>query len=228
MRLIIPAAGFGLRWGYYWSQRKEAETRGWHKHLAEIDGEPIIHRLVRLFSEAGVDDIWVLSRFPELYTIPGSQHHVPPVTSENGDADKYVNSQPLWSEGERTALIYGDTFITPEAVATIVADDAPLRFYGRLGKSRHTGAPESVFGLGFQPEMQATLTQHTNFLIAWKRAGLLGRNGSWELAHSLSTGGQLPGDTGRIDPTSWIEIDDLTQDVDTPVEYEALRTAVEQ
>jgi hypothetical protein len=219
--LIIPAAGFGFRWGFYWKERKDDEARGWHKHLAEINGEAIIHRLVRLFQEAGVEDIWVLSRYPELYTINGTTHYEPAVTPENGDADKFINSIPLWTQDDRTVLVYGDVYITPEAVATIVTDDTPLSIYGNT--EQHDGC----WGISFQPEQQDHLAKYVDLITFWKRRGLVERNGTWELAHALANNGQIPTEEIRIHHGIWVEIADLTRDIDTPAQYEELKALVE-
>jgi hypothetical protein len=218
--LIIPAAGFGFRWGFYWKEREVDQARGWHKHLAEIDGEAIIHRLVRLFQEAGVEDIWVLSRFPELYAIEGTTHYEPIITPGNGDADKFANSQPLWAKDDRTVLMYGDVYITPGAVATVVADDTPLSIYGN--SEQHDGC----HGISFQPQVQDSLAMVIDLIIFWKQRGFVKRNGTWELAHALCNNGQIPADEARVTSDIWVEIDDLTRDIDTPAQYEELKAAV--
>lgn len=226
MRLIIPAAGEGHRWGYYWSARKEFEERGWHKHLAEINGEAIIHRLVRLFQEAGVDDIWVVAKDNGMYDIPRTKLFVPEITPANGDADKFINSQPIWAKADRNALIYGDVYITPEVVDTIVGDAAPFRVYGRPEASPLTGLGQGWIGISFDPERQSMVKFYADLLAFYKRGTALDRNGSWELLHAMSTRGSFPDGEFVIAADLIKPVGDITMDIDTPEEYEALKAVV--
>lgn len=227
VRLIIPAAGFGFRWGYYWPDRKEHQARGWHKHLAEINGEAILHRLVRLFQEAGVDDIWVVSRLPDMLSVPGTEHYTPAITPENGDADKFINSQDLWAEHGRTVLIYGDVYITPEVVDTIVKDAEPFTAYGRTDSSPVTGRGQGWIGIAFEPERQDVVKFYSALLAFYRKWRALERNGTWELLHAMSTNGSLPNSGFQIAEALTKPLDDITMDVDSPEEYEALKAIVE-
>jgi hypothetical protein len=222
MRLIIPAAGQGHRWGFYWAERKEDEERGWHKHLAEFGGEPIIHRLVRLFQEAGVDDIYVVAQDNGLYEIPGTTLFVPEITGSNGDADKFINSQELWNTG--------DVYTTPEVVAAIVSDTEPLLFYGRLEESPRTEMGQGWIGLAFDPDEHVRLKLFADLMVFYREHGALTRNGTWELVNAISTHGGIPFGNRYLSAEYLFrnldDLDDVTQDIDRPAEYEKLKAVL--
>src|SRR5690606_1796938 len=110
-RAIIIAAGKGSRWNNY---------NGIDKHFLEIDGEPIIHRTVRLLNENGVDDVYVVGK-DDRYKISGSQLYIPTLNPANYDADKFLSSKDLWLRDEgRTIVFYGDVYFTEMAIKTIL------------------------------------------------------------------------------------------------------------
>lgn len=111
-RAIIIAAGEGTRWNNH---------LGVAKHFIEIDGEPIIHRTVRLLREHDVDDVWVVAN-DDRYLIDGSQRFAPTLRQEcheNCGADKFLSSKDLWLDDGRTIVLYGDVYFTDKAMRTI-------------------------------------------------------------------------------------------------------------
>ena len=88
--------------------------------MIEVDGEPIIHRTVRLLRDAGVKDIYVVGR-DQTYKVPGSKLYVPTFTEAFHDADKFLSSRDLWIQTEgKTLVIYGDVYFTEDAIQQIV------------------------------------------------------------------------------------------------------------
>lgn len=221
MRLVIPAAGKGVRWRHYHDRRKNFEKAGFTKHFVEICGESIISRIVRLFSERGVDDIWVVAPDEDRYRLPGTQLFTPIQIPNHHDANKVLNSSELW-EG-RTIVLYGDVYLTENAVDSILADTRPWIAAGREGLHRWTGTPGELFGFVFDPDQFDKTRQLLYDIADMRNRGQLRRAAGWELYWAYG------GDPrrGRQYPDIWLEIDDLTDDVDTPEQYEKLKGAVE-
>jgi choline kinase len=111
MRAVIIAAGEATRWGNYLNTPK---------HLIEIDGEPILHRTVRLLRLNGVTDIFVVSKDDPRYLIEGANQYIAKLNYENNaDADKFLSSKNLWNTQGRTLVLYGDVYFTYAAMQTI-------------------------------------------------------------------------------------------------------------
>jgi hypothetical protein len=219
MRVIIPAAGEGLRWRHYHQNRTAHEEAGFRKHFAMIGGESIIGRLVRLFRERGVTDIWVVGK-DQGYALAGARLFIPEQTPEHYDANKIFNSSELW-EG-RTVVFYGDVYLTEAGADKVMAETRDWAAFGRWGPHCCTGGPAELFGFTFTEEWfepnRATLTR----IAGMKHRGELPRCAGWEFYWEHN------GDARKweIYDRNWSEIDDLTDDVDTPQQYEDLKRCV--
>jgi hypothetical protein len=214
MRLIIPAAGKGLRFRHYHHKRVHFEKH-WTKHFAELAGETIIGRLVRLFSERGVDDIWVVGP-DDRYRIDGAKLFIPTQVPEHYDSNKILNSSSLWKG--RTVVFYGDVWLTDEGADRVVAEDREWVAFGRWGDHQCTGATSELFGFKFGPD---SFEENKRILVA--NAGMvrrkeLNRCAGWEFYWGRH------GDPRKweIYPETWCQIDDMTDDIDTPEQYEAM------
>ena len=121
MRVVIMAAGKCKRWGNY---------LGIPKQLAEVDGEPIIKRTIRLLKERGVEDIWVTVREYGQYGDLGVKEYI---TSPNE-----VSIDRVWGAKELSPCIYlyGDVYYTETAIDTILTDTNDFRFFGRRFPSK--------------------------------------------------------------------------------------------
>lgn len=212
MRAIIIAAGEATRWNNY---------MGVPKHLIEIDGEPIIHRTVRLLNERDVNDIYVVGPDDERYRIDGSELYIPNKNPRNHDADKFLNSAPLWHPEDRTVVFYGDVYFTDDAMDKIVASKIKRwRLFCRFGKSSITGTPYGeCFAQSFYP---IDITRHRKALeyIAQLREGnVINRCGGWEHARAMHGARGRAVRAHRKYP-GYIEINDWTDDFDKPQDYD--------
>lgn len=223
-RAIIIAAGDATRWGNY---------LGVPKHFIEVDGEPIIHRTVRLLNEYGVDDVWVVGK-DDRYDIEGSKLFVPPFNPGHYDADKFLNSRELWLEHGRTLVLYGDVYFTEFAMFKIMnppadptqADRAPKDRSGWYLYARPFGSQITGNGDGecfAQAIMPNDLKQHERELfnlVDDYNSGRLGRIGGWEHYRRMIG---LPENMlhRHLVGDNLINIDDWTDDFDTPQSYES-------
>lgn len=207
MRALILAAGEGTRWNHH---------LGLPKHFVPVDGEPILHRTVRLFSKHC--EVVVIGPDDDRYHIPPAELHVPDLRPGNGDADKFLSSRELWHTRHRTLLVYGDVFFTDEAVDTICAPQKGLRCYARPGASAVTERPYGeIFAFTFQPGQHKVVDAALRYLVELRQLGWLERNGGFELHQVLRRG-----NVGSEElPTAGLTvIDDWTDDFDYPHYYD--------
>lgn len=221
MRVIIPAAGLGLRFRRYHAQRDKFEREGFTKHFVELGGETIIGRLVRLFSERGVDDIWIVGP-DERYDLPGTRLYVPTQVPEHFDANKILNSSELW-EG-RTVVFYGDVYLTDEGADLVVGETREWVAFGRWGNHRWTGATSELFGFAFDPSTFDANRETLLHIAGMRRRGELSRCAGWEFYWGHHGNPRK----WEIYPETWCPIDDMSDDIDTPKQYKAMVRCVGQ
>ncbi len=145
-KFVIMAAGIGSRWDNY---------LGVPKQMVKIDGEPILHRTIRLLKENGIYNITV--------TVPkkgyfGDLGVVEIEGSKEYEMDRFLNSK----NGRNATFLYGDVYYTEELIKDIVISykrDVTLRaclprFWGRtdLGQGIGRGIPE-IFAVRFNNEL---------------------------------------------------------------------------
>lgn len=214
MRTIVIAAGDGERWGDY---------TGVPKHLVTLAGERLIDRTARLFSEHG--EVYVVGR-DERYETPYSQLVVPRLNAANFGADKFLSSRDLWNPDGRTIVAYGDVWFTEDAVARITGYDLHIwRLFARFGPSLVYGGDRGeCFAQSFWPEHQAEHLAALRRIVGVRRAGVLREIGGWTHYRAMEGFFLVEHAQGPL----LFEIDDETDDLDYPVDYERVRAAVEQ
>lgn len=135
-RVIITAAGDAKRWNNW---------RGVPKHLVDVNGEPLLARTVRQLREADPSvDIWITGPNDERYEQRGARLYVPSWRPDFRECSMYVWAAPLWNEDGRTTFMYGDTFYSDDAVASILAGPGHLNawhLWARFKASEITGKP---------------------------------------------------------------------------------------
>lgn len=217
-RIVIIAAGDATRWANY---------MGVPKHYAVINGEPIIERIVRLLVERGQHDIWVVSKG---YKIRGVQHYRPTLNKDNHDADKFISSSDLWHKRKRTIVLYGDVYFTENALDTILADENQLyRLFCRPTGNKAFGYPYGeCFALSFYPVDHEFIRYCLQRLVHLYRADVISRIGGWELTRLMANVpiGQMEKHKTKL--SNYIVINDQTNDIDYPSDYENVKKAVEQ
>lgn len=209
MRVIIMADGRAIRWyndvqNQIWGSRT--------KQMIEVDGEPILHRIVRLCLENGVEDIWITSHKSE-HDVPGTTRFEPEY-----NFDKFYAARPIWSVDD-TLFLYGDVFYTEEAMSTIVNTNVEdFIFFGQFGVSPLTGHGGEIYAVRVRGEktfllfIEAILTCYM-----WKELQK-GKNSAWEILRYMNgaRGKDVYVHTTQL---NFVEIQDLTDDFDTPEHY---------
>ncbi len=102
-RIIIAAAGEGIRWNNF---------RNTPKHLAIVEGERLIDRVYKQFSDFS-NDVVIISK-DQRYKV-GNAKIEAPLEGEWLDFGKIYSSNHLWSEN-RTIIVFGDVYFTDEAI----------------------------------------------------------------------------------------------------------------
>ncbi len=205
-RHIIIAAGEGTRWNNY---------LGVSKHFVEIGGERLLERTVRQLNERGIRPT-VVGNTPD-YHVEGCCLFIPNLNPDNVDADKFLSSESLWNEDGRTIVLYGDVYFTDEAMDTIVNyKEKDWRLFGREGASEHTGCGwGECFAQSFYTEH---IEKHREMLHKIRddyKAEKIYRCGGWEHYRAME-GFDL---TEHKIGDKFYEIDDFTEDFDTPEDF---------
>lgn len=196
-RVLVLAAGDGSRWENY---------RGVQKHKLVIEGEVLIERTVRQFSQYS-DDVVVVGK-DKSYEVEGARCYIPPYHPKWKDMAKFWSTRDIWSD-KRTVLVFGDVYFTDEAVETIMKDEGEFTFFLRSKGSELTGKPwREIFGIAFNGSSNEMLKERILEIIESCRAL---KTGGWHLHTRLEH---------EYDDTFSVEIDDWTDDFDFPVDID--------
>lgn len=191
------------------------------RHFQQICGETVIGRLVRQLRERGVTDIGIIC--PDL---PGYElnetYRVPPTYSEWGH--EALNGRDLWSDIDRTLQVYGDMIFTDKGMDTVVGfAERKWQMFGRFGNGIIKGGGGELFAMSFWPEHRGAWVEAVRLSFRLKERGIIKRGGSWEGYRIM--GGARGRRVGlhRLYPHVFTQIKDgLTDDFDTPAQYEKL------
>lgn len=208
MRVIIICAGKGKRWGNY---------LGVPKHFVTVDGKKLLHRTVDQFEG---HSIFIVAN-SSMYYVEGTTLYFPAQNPKNGDADKLINSSHLWSDHERTLLLFGDVYFTDQSVQTIKErKKRDWTVFGRMNASEITGKKwGELFAFSFYPEHIQSLKNAINKATSAYRYGYVNRCKGWEIYRSWAGG-----DIGiHRQYGHFTEIDDFTDDFDFPEDYNLWR-----
>jgi len=205
MKAVILAAGTATRWKNF---------TGVPKQLVVLNGEPLLHRTIRLLRERGVTEIYV--------TVPsigffGDLDAEEIVGSSELEIHKFHNA----SDHVGALLLWGDTYFTEAAIDTMLKA-TEFTFFGRRNGSKVTGKKwGEIFGV---------LSNRDLFLAAAvlaSHAHTMKRCGTWELL-TFITDGTISKNMEITENLRYLTvIDDLTDDIDYPVDLLILKKAIE-
>lgn len=210
LRAFILCAGRASRWN---------AVTALPKHLAQVDGETLLDRIVRQLSTRGVQEIIVVANDERLQR-PGCVFLSPDRC--RWTAETLATTRHAWTGN--TAILLGDVYYTDPAMDSILACGKPLSIFGRPGPSRLTGSCwAEIFALRIRKS--GTARMDSAIQLALRDAETGGRGKLWEIYRAL-TGQPLRGKRIKLDERIFRTIDDLTDDVDTPEEWERLDSAI--
>lgn len=208
---IILAGGAGSRWNNYLEIPK---------HLVTINDEILLHRTVRQIKDH-CSKIYIVAPDSDHYKIKGTELYVPTTNIEN----KFLSSKELWSKTGRTVVLFGDVFYTDQAINTIYSYPCKRwKVFGRYGISRFTKKRYGeLFAQSFWPEHLPKHEAALLYIKDLKEKGIIKRAIGWEHYRAMSgaTGAKVSRHV-LYEPT-FVEINDWTDDFDTPEEYERFK-----
>lgn len=198
MRVIIAAAGEGKRWGNY---------RNVPKHLVEIEGEILLHRIVRQFKKY-TDDIIIIAK-DERYSVDEIKITYPQ-QGEWYDFGKMYSSNHLWSN-DRTVIVFGDVYFSDQAVEKIMTNKDDYKFFLRKGISKYTGKRhKEIFAFAFNGSMNERIKKDIEELVSKKQGGA----GAWRLYLHMHNIVSTHNVEKMFKTDGYIEINDWTEDFD--------------
>lgn len=208
MRVIIAAAGPRPRWAGHLGLPSS--------HLAPTnDGETLLARTIRQALTL-TDDVHVTVPDDERYAAAcgGATRHV-----RDGSGNEYTSTRDLWSADDRTVLLLGDVYFTDEALSVIAAGSpTAYRVFGRYRASRHTGCPYGeIFAASWGPQRHSQMDLHLAEVARLRKTGQCLRPPGWVLLRLWQA---TPVGQHVVKGPIWAEVDDLTDDLDVPADWE--------
>jgi CTP:phosphocholine cytidylyltransferase-like protein len=188
--VFILAAGSGTRWKDY---------RGTPKHKVVVEGEVLVERTYRQFSQYTDKIIIVANEEQDI-----AQTYIPPKNTDWKDIAKFFSSNDIWSD-DQNVMVFADVYFTDEAVKSIMEDTNTLSFYLRSKASKLTKKPwGEIWGIGFDglsmEVLKSTMLKIIESKVEYKTGG-------WKLFDQLTKDEQI---------INVVEIDDWTEDFDWP------------
>jgi hypothetical protein len=210
---FIIADGSGTRWDNYLGQPK---------HLVNVEGQVLLERTIRQFAPHGT--VIVIG--------PDHRYHVPPAflykpvhdsALSTHEADRFACHRDIWPVTRRINLLFGDVWFSQRAVELITTFDGPWTWFSRLNKSAVHGCPYGEgFGFSVAPDFQPVFREKLQEVIDLKTRRLLHKNQGWQLYRHLAGASNL---RRHHDYGNRVEIDDWTDDFDSPEDYQRWTSA---
>lgn len=190
-RVVIMAGGAAQRW-----------AGACPKQLAQVDGEPILYRTIRLLRERGIEPE-VSARYRDQW--PGLRTHLAP--AQEHQIDRLLNS----AEFAPALYLYGDCYYSEAALEQILSTGGDWCFFGRRG-----GSQVKPHGEIFAFVANAYVLDKARQLKADHAAGRITHSLGWDLYH------RCVGSRYSTNPPPHPRFVDLTgcEDFDTLTEYE--------
>jgi hypothetical protein len=208
MKVIIAASG---------SQHKWSGHLGVPSHFAPLtrhDGKPLILRTAERVMRY-TQDVHILTPPNPLYaTLPGTKHIV-----QTERPSEYAASRELWEPEGRTVLLLGDVYFSDLAMERIMRyRKRQYMVFGRKGPSRITGTPYGeIFAASWYGEHNMQMDAHLETVHKLRAEGTITRPPGWMLLRAWQG---TPLDKHRVLSKHFMNINDWTDDIDFPVDYE--------
>ena len=187
--LILPAGGQETRW-----------TGLFPKHLADVDGETVIARLLRQLSPH-FDHVHILAwhsmllkRYPKAFMPEGhATLH-----------ESLLGTYSLWTQ--RTTFVYADVILTERAAKSVWQFDGEAQFFGEYSEcmAASFGTPGGLNKARYA--LQQAMTDECKHWAFYRNY------------HGLPRGFPRYHDGGKLDYTHF---NDWSSDIDTVKQYEA-------
>lgn len=208
MRIIIAASGSQEKWGNH---------LGVPSHFAPLTrhgGQPLIERTIEQLASYG---------HPIHITVPPDGRYGSLKGVKHVREWKYFSEfdacKDLWDEDGRTVLFLGDVYFSDQAIERIMYfAKRQYMAFGRFAASEITGTPYGeLFAASWWPEQHAQMRKYLSNVHKLRARGTITRPPGWMLLRSWQ---ETPLNRHRVDPKYFMEINDETDDIDFPIDYE--------
>ena len=221
MKIIFACAGLSSRWNNYLNCPK---------HLVLVEGIPLLKRNLNLFREKFISDSYHISirekSKKNIYNIDPNIHFYISDEIKLKDPPYKTLITFLKSSEEDVLILLGDVLFSEDCIEKIYNHSKEeFKVYGRKYKSKITNKPHGELFAFYIPQtfikdfIESILRVEQLF-----KQGIISRWSGWELIsyiYSNNTPSKMQHIfNNRLFPESFIEIDDYTDDFDTPEEYD--------
>ena len=204
-RALILCAGDGRRWG---------DHLGIKKQLIYFNGESLLDRTCRLLNNNRITDIICVTRDNSIRS-PAMTIFTPERCGLL--VETILSTVPKWQG--RTIILLGDVFFTENSIRRISCFRGDLVIFGRPWASRLVGCTHGeLFAMSFSHQCSHKIIQSAQQIVRLASDGA--RGNMWDLYHYLA---HLPLNSGRSESRYFCVIDDITNDFDSPSDYERTR-----
>jgi hypothetical protein len=208
MKVILTASG---------SQQKWDNHLGVPSHFAPLTrhgGQPLIERTIEQLIQRGIEVHLTVPGDGRYGTLRGRKH-----IRAWRHFSEFDATRDLWSEETRTLLMLGDVYFTEQALDRILLfHKRQYMVFGRFGASQITGTPYGeIFATSWWPEHHEQMDKYLRNVHMLRARGTITRPPGWMLLRSWQG---TPLNRHRVDPKYFIEINDETDDIDFPIDYE--------
>lgn len=183
------------------------------KQLLEVDGVPLIRRIVDRFEDVmRPAEVLVATSDPRIIAVAGGMH-VRGVGATVNQLETLLKMRPFWG-ATRTICLLGDVFYSEAAINTIASCHKRVAFYGRRLQSATTGkAYGELVAMAWRSKLDDRMAQS---LQNWQERPLL-----WSPYRDFASLWLPEGENYLLHvPGCLTEIDDFTDDFDTPEDWE--------
>lgn len=208
MKVILAASG---------SQHKWDKHLGVPSHFAPLTrhgGQPLIARTIEQLKRY-TDEVHVLVPSDRRYQFLDATTHLAASSHES----EYAASRPYWEPSGRTVLLLGDVYFSDLALERIMLfSKRQYMVFGRFGPSKITGTPYGeIFAASWWNENHTQIDEHLRRVHKTRAAGTITRPPGWMLLRSMQG---TPMNRHKVLPSHFMEIDDETDDIDFPDDYD--------
>ena len=191
MRFVIMADGQGTRWNNY---------MGVPKHLALVNGEPVLGRTVRLLREVADDSEIIITSHDPRYEFEGATRHEP--EHNVYEIDRFTRELVC----DDMCFLYGDTVYDQDVLADIAASEvSDILFYG----NRKSVVAVRIGDADF-------FREHFDRVRDLFTEGAIEKCKGWQIYQSV-TGQDLH--EKPVIGEKFVLVDERTTDINTPEEY---------
>lgn len=221
MHSIFACAGEQHRWGNHMNQPK---------HLVAVNGLPLLKRNIELFNKFFKNKkVYVSVRTEELrgiYSVDSGINFFVPKTIQAGEPLYKTLIPFLQATDDDVLILLGDVVFSEDCVKKMHINTAKQEFnvYGRKYGSTITGCKwGELFAFYIPQSFKDNFIGAVNAVEKLHENKKVNRFSGWEIISYIYSG-NTPDDisqvfNNRLFPSSFIEIDDETEDFDYPEDY---------